>query len=68
MTTKQVTKDQFYAAIGPLNVHPCPIGEYPYTSEFKTPNGKIIGKTVGRYTNPAQPWPVVTDYFLEVSE
>lgn len=44
---KIVTKDQFYASVGALNVHPHILqGKYPYTMEWKTPSGQIMGKIV----------------------
>lgn len=43
---KQVTREEFFAAIGPQNVHPCPVGPYPYTSVFKTPAGHERGRIV----------------------
>lgn len=47
--TREVSKDEFYAAMGPLNVTPVPTGPYPYTSLFKTPDGVTHGKAVGYY-------------------
>lgn len=35
----EVTKEQFFAKIGPLNVHPRLIGSYPYASEWRMQNG-----------------------------
>jgi hypothetical protein len=61
---REVTRDEFYAVIMPLNVHPVPEGRYPYTSNFKTPDGRIIGKVVGRFTNPPNGYPIITEYFL----
>lgn len=42
----EVTKEQFFAAINLLNVHPSPEGRWPYTSVFKTPYGEAKGKIV----------------------
>lgn len=46
---RPVTKDEFYAAIGNLNVHPqIQPGPYPYTSLWKRlDNRNVIGKSVG---------------------
>lgn len=46
---RPVTKEQFYAAIGHLNVHPqIQPGPYPYTSLWKHLNGSgVVGKSVG---------------------
>jgi hypothetical protein len=64
---KQVTKEQFWQRITRAtfdilsSVEP---GPYPYTSVFKTRDGLCVGKIIDRYANPAQPWPVISDYFL----
>ncbi len=42
----EVTKDEFYAAMGRMDVHPQPVGPYPYTSLFKTKSGEVLGKAV----------------------
>ena len=47
---RPVTKEQFYAAIGHLNVHPqIQPGGYPYTSIWKMLDGSrvVVGKSVG---------------------
>jgi hypothetical protein len=31
----EVTKEEFYKRMGPLNVHPQIVGQYPYTSIFR---------------------------------
>ena len=43
----EVTKEEFYRAIGPLNVHPTIIDpyNYPYSSEWKTPMRHVVGFT-----------------------
>ncbi|MCF7949500.1 MAG: hypothetical protein K9M94_13000 [Spirochaetia bacterium] len=38
-----VDKDKFYRVIGNYNVHPTPVGPWPYNSYFKTQLGQIIG-------------------------
>ena len=40
---REVDKDTFYAAIGQQNVHPTPMGKYPYASHFKTQLGELRG-------------------------
>jgi hypothetical protein len=61
---KQVTTEEFYKAIGPLDVHPSiQPGPYPYTSLWKLrqrPDGAPLGKSVGRRVGGL----VVTDYYL----
>ena len=42
---KQVTKDQFYAAMRG-DVHPSMVGPYPYTSSFRTRMGTEVGRIV----------------------
>lgn len=46
---KEVTQQEFYDVIGKKDVHPSVVGQYPYTSEFKTPMGTVVGKVVGSY-------------------
>ena len=59
----EVTASVFWAAIGRLNVHPCPIGNYPYTSVFETPSGQERGRIVdtGEYNDDGT---LVSFYFL----
>lgn len=44
---KEVTKEEFFHTVGQLNVHPAPVGKWPYTSEWKSPSGRIVGKSEG---------------------
>lgn len=41
---KEVSKDEFFATVGPINCTPRPIGEYPYTSIYETPNRVEVGR------------------------
>lgn len=49
----RVSKDFFFATIGKLDVHPCLFNSpryddvIGYVSEWKTPRGLIVGKSVG---------------------
>jgi hypothetical protein len=43
---KEVTKEEFYKSVGPLNVHPHIIGNYPYTSIYQFPDRREHGRTV----------------------
>lgn len=47
---REVSQDEFYATVGPLNVHPQiqPPEKYPYTQLWKTPTRQVMGKTVGQ--------------------
>lgn len=58
---KPVTKDQFYAAMNPLDVHPSiQPGRWPYTSLWRlrqNPDGQPLGKSVSRADGS-------TEYFL----
>lgn len=58
-TYREVTKTEFFDAIDQLNVHPSPVGSFPYTFLWKTPRGSIKGKSVDRL-NPRLP----TRYYL----
>jgi hypothetical protein len=49
---RKVTQDEFYAHIGPLDVHPSiRPGPWPYTSDWKLRSGLIVGKSVAVYIN-----------------
>lgn len=44
---REASKDTFFAAIRPLNVHPqIQPGPWPYTSLWKLPGGQVMGKVV----------------------
>lgn len=43
---KEVTSEEFMRVIGPQDVHPTPVGKYPYTSLFKDRQGRVKGKIV----------------------
>lgn len=61
---RQVSKDEFYAKVGPLNVHPqIQPGPHPYTCLWKLLSGdyRVIGKSVDRRETPGK---IVTDYYL----
>jgi len=59
---KEVTKEEFYGAIGKLNCIPDPQGKYPYTSVYKTPDGKEVGRVVKTLENGQ--YPPKSTYFL----
>lgn len=40
----EVSQNVFYRAIGPLNVSPRVMGDYPYRSDFVTPHGEVMGQ------------------------
>lgn len=46
---REVPREEFFRAIATQDIHPRPVGKYPYTSEFRTPAGQIRAKTVGYY-------------------
>jgi hypothetical protein len=58
----QVTKEKFFAVIGPRDVHPwISNNRYPYTKDwFLQPGRSLIGKSVGRTERGEH----FTDYFL----
>ena len=50
MKWKEVTNKEFFDAIGPTDVSPYITTEkYPYTSEFRTRTGVVVGKIVDSY-------------------
>ncbi len=52
--SKQVTKEQFYASVGQLNVHPCPRREF---TEWVMQDGsrRVVGVSVPGYANTYGP-------------
>jgi hypothetical protein len=63
----EVTKDIFYAKIGPLNVNSVIINDkWPYSSDFiLASNREVVGKTVDRYTDGVEhQYPIVKKYYL----
>lgn len=58
---KEVTKEYFYSKIGKLDVTVYPIGNFPYTTEFKLRNGRIVGKTV-----ETLPRPITEKYYTDL--
>lgn len=39
-----VSERAFFAAMGPLDVHPTPVGDYPYVSHWKLRyGGELVG-------------------------
>lgn len=40
---KEVGQEEFYKAIGRLNVTARPIGNYPYKTEFSLVDGQVVG-------------------------
>ena len=53
----QVTKDQFFAAIGKCNVHPRIVGSWPYRSEWRLQAGdrRLIGVSQEEPKAPEHP-------------
>lgn len=60
---KEVTKENFFKIIGPLDVVVDVQGKYPYTTLFKSRRGTEVGKIVGSYP-PGKRYPVLETYFL----
>jgi len=61
---KEVTKDDFYQVIGPLNVMVSTIGDYPYTSEFRLKDSNIlIGRVIPRKESSTYPY-FINHYYL----
>lgn len=60
---RQVTKEEFYAAVGSLNVHPKIVSGFPYECRWiflNNPHGPLSGKTVDRIEGGL----IARDYFL----
>ena len=43
---REVSRQEFYDAMGPQNVTPCPRGNWPYSSDFRDPMGETHGKKI----------------------
>lgn len=56
----KVSRDEFYKAVGPLNVHPHIVTSFPYTSDWQLPTRQTIGRSVDRVEGGL----IVTDYYL----
>lgn len=56
----QVSEPAFWESIKKLNVHPRPVGAYPYRSDFVTPDGNVMGKIMPADTRDGDPG----SYFL----
>ena len=55
MHLKQVTKSEFYAAVGSLDIQVEVRGQYhddDYGTNFKLKNGRVVGKTVAIGQSP----------------
>lgn len=63
---RQVTRDEFFVAINPLNVHPDPTGRYPYTTEWRMQDGtrRLVGVSRSLYEATRYRWPPESEYFL----
>ena len=59
-----VSKEEFYRTIGPLDCHPRPEGQYPYTSRFMLRYGGEAGRIVPRIEDGK----VVEDHYLQEGE
>ena len=63
----EVTKEEFYRAIGPLNATPTPVGTYPYTNEFRLfYSRRLVGKIVPSEVDPKKypyPW-FINHYYI----
>jgi len=55
-----INKARFYAIIGKLNVHPCPIGKWDngFLTHWKLPDGTVIGVSHGQ-------WYTIAERFLK---
>ena len=61
----EVTKEQFYDAIGELNVALQATGKYPYITEFRLKDGTLLGKVINDYTGGIlNNYPIVSRYMI----
>lgn len=62
---KEVSKEEFYKTLGPMDVVLHTIDPYPYTTEYRLRNRPLlVGKSVDYCENPLYEYPVLTKYFL----
>lgn len=50
---REVTKDEFFATVGPMNVHPSIVS--PSHTSWETPLRKVIGVSFPGWKNPGDP-------------
>ena len=55
---REVTKEEFFAKVGPMNVHPRPLDGH---SSWETPDRVVVGLSYPGWRNPGDP----TRYFLK---
>lgn len=53
MNILEVTKEEFFKVIGPQNIHPYPITGNLKRSEWKRPNGQLVGVTEDNIIYPS---------------
>lgn len=62
---KQVTQQEFYSFIGPLNVTLTVLEPFPYTTEFKLHNRDIKGKVIESWSDGVpNKRPIQAKYFI----
>ena len=49
MSMREVTQDEFFARMNPMNVHPRPLVD---RSSWETPDRRVIGESLPGYRNP----------------
>lgn len=64
MGWKEITKDEFFSTVGQMDVHPWPVGDWPYTSLWKTRSGTIAGKSILYYPNGKESGMPATRYMV----
>lgn len=42
---RQVTQEEFYATIGPRDVHPHIVTPWPFVSIWRTPTREVLGRS-----------------------
>lgn len=60
---RQVSKDEFYSIVGPVDAVLTTSGNYPYTTTFQVRRGRLIGKAVDSYEGKFK-YPIVTRYYI----
>lgn len=62
---KEVTAAEFWARINPLDVHPRPVGPWPYTSRFELRNRTLVGE-IRQHIPKGEGLPVPSYFLAEV--
>lgn len=62
---RKVARKIFHDTVGNMEVAHEVTGNYPYQVEYRTKNGRIVGKVVNNYTDGIKNrYPIVKEYYI----